>query len=137
MLVGQGLILAALHLSPQPSAWLLAGPLALAGLGNGLAIAPNQDFVLGSVPRREAGTAGGELITAQRVGAAVGIAVIGTALFGSGSGGSSGSSGQTMPVLVHTAQTATVVNLGFILAALLCALTLPRTLGAECAAENA
>ncbi|HEY2285273.1 MAG TPA: MFS transporter [Streptosporangiaceae bacterium] len=137
MLAGQGLILAVLHLSPRPSAWLLTGPLALAGLGNGLVIAPNQDFVLGSVPRREAGTAGGELITAQRVGAAIGIAVIGTALFGSGSGGSSGGSGQTMPALVHTAQTATVVNLGFILAALLCALTLPRTLGAERAAENA
>jgi hypothetical protein len=42
-----------------------------------------------------------------------------------------------MPVLVHTAQTATVINLGFILAALICALALPRTLGAERAAENA
>ncbi len=37
----------------HPDPWLLAGPLALAGLGNGLVIAPNQDFVLGSVPRRE------------------------------------------------------------------------------------
>jgi hypothetical protein len=47
-------------------------------------IAPDQGFGLGPVPQREAGTAGGALITAQRIGAAIGIAVIGTALFGSG-----------------------------------------------------
>ena len=57
--------------------------------------------MLGSVPQREAGTAGGELITAQRVGAAIGIAVVGTALFGSGSG-ESGSSKVT-PSLVSAA----------------------------------
>ena len=34
----------------------------------------------------QAGTAGGALITAQRIGAAIGIAVIGTVLSGSGSG---------------------------------------------------
>jgi hypothetical protein len=61
--------------APRRAAWLLAGPLAVAGLGNWLVIAPNQDFVLGSVPRRQAGAAGGELITAQRMGAAMGIAV--------------------------------------------------------------
>jgi hypothetical protein len=58
MLAGQALILLVLHLSGrQLSAWALTGPLFLAGLGNGLVIAPNQDFVLGSVPRRQAGTA--------------------------------------------------------------------------------
>jgi hypothetical protein len=60
MLVGQATILLALHLSaPYLSALWFTGPLALAGLGKGLVIAPNQDFVLGSVPKREAGTAGG------------------------------------------------------------------------------
>jgi hypothetical protein len=63
-----------LHLGGE-SAWDLTGPLILAGLGNGLVIAPNQDFVLGEVPREQAGTAGGALITAQRLGAAIGIAV--------------------------------------------------------------
>lgn len=116
VLAGQGLMLLALHLSaPRPGAWLLAGPLALAGLGNGLVIAPNQDFVLGSVPRRQAGAAGGALTTAQRMGAAIGIAVIGTALFGSGSGAGSSGSGKTgklMPVLVHTAQRGAAVRTG-------------------------
>jgi EmrB/QacA subfamily drug resistance transporter len=130
MLIGQALMLLALHLSgPKLSAWALIGPLALAGLGNGIVIAPNQDFVLGSVPPREAGTAGGALITAQRIGAAIGIAVIGTAMFGTGSGG--GSSSGIMPQYVHTAQTATFANLAFILAALICARLLPRRLGDE------
>jgi len=95
---------------PAPDPWLLAGPLPLAWVGNGLVIAPDQDFVLGSVPRREARTAGGALIPAQRLGAVIGNAVIGTVLFGSGSGESS--SGK--------------VTLG-----------LPRTLGSERAEENA
>jgi hypothetical protein len=100
----------------------------------GLVIAPNQDFVLASVPREEAGTAGGALITAQRLGAAIGIAVIGTALFGSGSGGGSGSgsaAGKAVPALVHSAQTATLVNLCFIALALACAFGLPARLAGQ------
>jgi EmrB/QacA subfamily drug resistance transporter len=136
MFTGLALVLLVLHLTaPRPDVWALIGPLFLAGLGNGLVIAPNQDFVLGSVPKGQAGTAGGALITAQRIGAAIGIAVIGTALFGSGSGGQSGSA-KLMPSLTHTAQTATVVNLAFVLAAWLCSFGLPRTLGAERAEEN-
>jgi Major Facilitator Superfamily len=126
MFTGQALILLVLAVSgSQPDFWSLTGPLLLAGLGNGLVIAPNQDFVLGSVPREQAGTAGGALITAQRLGAAIGIAVIGTALFGSGG---SGSTAEVMPSLLHSGQTATAVNLCFIAAAFLCALGLPRRL---------
>jgi hypothetical protein len=62
------------------------------------------------------------------------IAVIGTALFGSGSGQSS--RGKLMPTLTHTAQTATVVNLAFVAAAFLCAFGLPKTLAADRAEEN-
>lgn len=40
------------------------------------------------------------------------------------------------PLFLRTAQVATVVNLGFIFAALLCAFALPATLGAERAWEN-
>jgi EmrB/QacA subfamily drug resistance transporter len=126
MLAGQALMLLVLALSgSQPDFWSFTGPLLLAGLGNGLVIAPNQDFVLGSVPRNQAGTAGAALITAQRLGAAIGIAVIGTALFGSG-GSSTGA--KVMPSLVHSAQSATIVNLCLIAAALACAFALPRRL---------
>ena len=48
-----------------------------------MTIAPNQDFVLATVPRQEAGTASGILGTAQRLGTSIGIALIGTVLFGS------------------------------------------------------
>ncbi|MBO0804780.1 MAG: MFS transporter [Nocardiopsaceae bacterium] len=134
MMAGQGLMLGVLIGSgDRPGYWTLAGPLLLAGVGNGLAIAPNQDFTLSAVPREQAGTAGGALITAQRLGAAIGIAACGTALFSGSGGGSSGGSGggseaHAMPVLVHSAQAALVVNLCFIAAALLCALGLPRRL---------
>ena len=134
MLAGQALVLLVLWVSgTHLGFWALTGPLLLAGLGNGLVIAPNQDFVLSDVPRQQAGTAGGALITAQRLGAAIGIAVIGTALFGSSGGGSgSGSGGRpgaVLPMLVHNAQAATLVNLCFVLAALLCTFGLPRALG--------
>jgi hypothetical protein len=44
MLAGQALMLLVLRLSgPQPGVWSLTGPLLLAGLGNGLVIAPNQE----------------------------------------------------------------------------------------------
>jgi hypothetical protein len=42
-----------------------------------------------------------------------------------------------MPSLTHTAQTATMLNLAFVLAALLCTFGLPRTLAAERTKENA
>jgi len=80
--VGIALAALAMHLAaPLPSNWDLVGPLLLAGLGSGMVIAPNQDFVLARVPENEAGTAGTILGTAQRVGSAIGIAVIGTVLF--------------------------------------------------------
>lgn len=138
MLGGQSLILLVLALSgSRPGFWPLVGPLLLAGLGNGLVIAPNQDFVLSSVPRERAGTAGGALLTAQRLGSAIGIAVVGTALFGSGRAGAGGSAAHVVPALVHTAQLATMVNLCFALGAFFCALGLPRRLGGANASEPA
>jgi len=41
-----------------------------------------------------------------------------------------------MPSLTHTTQSATVVNMAFVLAAWLCAFGLPRALAAEQAEEN-
>jgi hypothetical protein len=89
-----------------------------------MTIAPNQDFVLASVPRREAGTASGILGTAQRVGTALGIAIIGTVLFG------------TLAVkpgpdavavaFSHSAELALLANVGFVAAALILVVALPR-----------
>ncbi|WP_145978815.1 MFS transporter [Granulicoccus phenolivorans] len=64
------------------TAWVLLPPLALAGIGAGLFIAPNVEFIVATVERSEAGAASGVIGTAQRIGQAAGIAVIGTILFG-------------------------------------------------------
>jgi EmrB/QacA subfamily drug resistance transporter len=125
LLIGLGLTVAVIHLTaPATGGWDLAGPLLLAGLGTGMTIAPNQDFVLATVPRQEAGTASGILGTSQRIGTAIGIAVIGTVLFGSL---------HLVPgpaavarAFSHSAQLALLANLGFVALALILVLALPR-----------
>lgn len=51
----------------DPSSWALVLPLLIGGLGNGMFIAPNTDFVLATVDRSEAGAASGMLSTIQRI----------------------------------------------------------------------
>jgi EmrB/QacA subfamily drug resistance transporter len=111
--------------SPDPAGWQLALPLLLAGLGNGLFIAPNIDFVLSAVPPPEAGAASGVLNTGQRVGAAIGIAVIGTILFGTLeiAGPQDVASG-----FLHSAELATLASVGLVLVALALVFGLPRRL---------
>ena len=83
VLVGLAATAVVIHLTaPEPDGWYLVAPLFVAGLGSGVIIAPNTDFVLKAVPPRDAGTASGILGTFQRTGTAIGIAVIGSVLFG-------------------------------------------------------
>ncbi|HEU4675816.1 MAG TPA: MFS transporter [Motilibacteraceae bacterium] len=56
-------------------------PLLVAGIGSGAVISPNITLTLSEVPVRMAGSAGGVLQTAQRVGSAVGIAAVGSVFF--------------------------------------------------------
>lgn len=62
--------------------WMLLGPLLVAGVGNGLFIAPNAQFIVATVDPAEAGAASGVVGTIQRIGSAIGIAVIGSVFFG-------------------------------------------------------
>ncbi|SEO53784.1 MFS transporter [Actinacidiphila rubida] len=72
----------AVHLDTGRSAGLAtAAPLLLAGLGSGLVVAPNQTLTLSEVPVARAGSAGGVLQTAQRIGSAAGIAAVGSVFF--------------------------------------------------------
>jgi len=72
----------AAHLdSGRSVGWATAAPLLLAGLGSGLVIAPNQTLTLNEVPVARAGSAGGVLQTAQRIGSAAGIAAVGSVFF--------------------------------------------------------
>lgn len=69
-----------LHETIDSSIWWLLLSLALVGLGQGSVVSPNQTLALRRVPLEYAGAAGGIMQTGQRIGTAVGIAVI-TALF--------------------------------------------------------
>jgi EmrB/QacA subfamily drug resistance transporter len=125
LIIGLGLVVLVIHLTaPAVNGWDLVGPLLLAGVGTGMTIAPNQDFVLATVPRAEAGTAAGILSTSQRVGTAIGIGVIGTVLFGS----LKFAAGPDMvaSAFAHSAQLALLANLGFMVVALILVLALPR-----------
>ncbi|HEY2205662.1 MAG TPA: MFS transporter [Pseudonocardia sp.] len=77
--VAVGLLGAAFVLGvyPGPSAGLWASvPMLVAGIGGGLVIPPNLTLTLSEVPVATAGAAGGALQTGQRVGAAVGTALL-------------------------------------------------------------
>jgi EmrB/QacA subfamily drug resistance transporter len=64
------------------STWDLTPPLLLAGIGLGMLVVPLVDVALATVPTSEAGAASGTYGTIQQVGAALGVAVIGTVFFG-------------------------------------------------------
>ena len=110
--------------APHPGGWDLAGPLLAAGLGSGMVIPANQDFVMAYVPRREAGTASGTLSAAQRIGSAIGIAVTGTVLFGAVSV-RPGPDGLAR-AFTHAGQLALAASVAFVLLALVLVVTLPR-----------
>lgn len=62
------------------SIWWMLPTLALTGMGQGMAISPNQTLTLADVPVEYAGSSGGIMQTGQRVGTAIGIAIV-TAVF--------------------------------------------------------
>ncbi|WP_327036060.1 MFS transporter [Micromonospora ureilytica] len=84
VVVGLAATVIALHLAPDaPAPWVAAGPLLVAGIGSGLVIAPNQTITLSEVPVDQAGSGAGMLQTGQRIGAAAGIAAVGSVFFSS------------------------------------------------------
>ncbi|MFG1645228.1 MFS transporter [Amycolatopsis sp. NPDC049252] len=78
-LVAVGLLAVALlaQLVPASAAgWAFVVPLVVAGIGGGMVISPNTTLTLECVPVRMAGVAGGALQTGQRIGTAIGTAVL-------------------------------------------------------------
>lgn len=63
---------------------LLAATLALAGIGFGTLSGPLGPIVVSDVPRTHAGTASATMRTAQQLGGALGIALVGSAYFAAG-----------------------------------------------------
>ncbi|GAA1956028.1 MFS transporter [Kitasatospora viridis] len=114
VIIGTAFAAFAVHLVPGHGAALAtAAPLLVAGIGSGLVIAPNQSLALACVPVARAGTAGGILQTAQRLGTATGVACVGAVFFAHLAAHGSWAGAFQLGVLVA---------LGFELAALVCAL---------------
>jgi hypothetical protein len=81
--------------------WQLLLPMFVAGAGGGFFIAPVTNVVLAGIKSADAGSASGALATAQQVGAAVGIAVVGVIFFGLLGLNASASSASALPQLRH------------------------------------
>lgn len=105
--------------------WDLLLPLLIAGLGNGAFIAPNAQFIVATVDRPDAGSASGVISTMQRVGSAVGIAIIGSVLFGSLTVTGPGEDALAA-AFTDSAADAMGVSAGFAILAFALVFTLPR-----------
>ena len=102
--------------SAVPAPLLLSGPLFVMGLGSGGVITPNQTLTLMDVDPVTGSTAGGVLQTAQRIGLAIGQAVVGAVFFAAISGTGAHAYGAALA-------TATVAALAFVAAAIAVGLT--------------
>ncbi|MDQ3827309.1 MAG: MFS transporter [Actinomycetota bacterium] len=122
LLAGLGLVaIAVIH----EDVGMVAGELALNGLGLGMFTPPNNAAIMASAAREQSGTAGGLLNMTRGLGTAMGVALSGV-VFGWGQAQAAGSSG------IRDGATATVVVLAglAVLAALLAALRKPTRLPA-------
>ena len=109
---GVGALVLALQVGHAPKAGValaLAPALFIMGVGSGAIITPNQALTLMEVDPVAGSTAGGVLQTAQRIGLAVGQAVIGAVFFIS-----LGARGTTATRYGDALRTATIVTLGFV-----------------------
>jgi MFS family permease len=64
------------------TAWDLAAPLAITGFGMGMVFVPMFDVILAGVAPHELGSASGLLESVQQLAMSIGVAAVGTALFG-------------------------------------------------------
>src|SRR6516164_5690272 len=116
-----GVDVGAHHVGTSTSPWPLVPGLTVAGLGLALLVVPLVNVVLAAVPAEAAGGASGLFSTAQQLGGAIGVALLGTVFFGYLTGHS------FEAAIVHTAPYAMVA---FALCAVL-SMLLPRTAVSE------
>jgi EmrB/QacA subfamily drug resistance transporter len=92
-----GVALAAPHVGTGGSPWPIVPGLVVAGAGLALLVVPLVNVVLAAVPVEVAGGASGLFSTAQQLGGALGVALLGTVFFGYADGHS------FQAALIHTA----------------------------------
>jgi EmrB/QacA subfamily drug resistance transporter len=105
------------RLEPEEVALVLVPGLFVAGLGGGAVITPNQALALAEVDVRGGSTAGGMLQTSQRIGNAIGAAVI-TAVFYAAVSAAPANGAARATHYGHAYALSLVVSVGFTLAAL-------------------
>jgi hypothetical protein len=79
--IGVGSMLFVVHRGSGTSIWPFVVPELFAGLGMGVVVAPLFRFVLAGIEDHEVGSASGVLNAMQQLGAAAGIALVGTLFF--------------------------------------------------------
>ncbi|EAR21562.1 putative permease of the major facilitator superfamily protein [Nitrococcus mobilis Nb-231] len=79
--LGLSILVVILHEAGHISVWWLMASLSFIGVAQGTVISPNQTLTLAEVPLDYAGSSGAIMQTGQRIGTAVGIAVITAATF--------------------------------------------------------
>jgi EmrB/QacA subfamily drug resistance transporter len=132
LLIAGSLTVAASHLvlwavvrdGGDPGYWPLALALFVGGLGLGLAAPVLVNVVLAGVPARNAGAAGGVLSTVNQIGAAVGIAVLGTVFFTAVSDSAAGA--PALPDHAHALGLVLIVSAALYAVTALVMLTLPK-----------
>ena len=117
LVLGVGGMIAGAHaIGRGPGPWPIVPGLVVAGAGLGLLVVPLVNVVLAAVPATVAGSASGVFSTAQQLGGALGVALIGTIFF-TASGGA--------PTLSAFTGAAAAAMAAFLLCGILC-LALPR-----------
>jgi EmrB/QacA subfamily drug resistance transporter len=105
--------------------WEILVPLFIAGVGGGFFIAPNAQFIVATVDRPDAGAASAVIGVMQRIGAAIGIAVIGSVLFGTLSVKGPGADALAT-AFTKSAADAMIVSVGLSVVAFLLVFALPK-----------
>ncbi|MCE7001750.1 MFS transporter [Kibdelosporangium philippinense] len=99
---------------PGQVGWWLTIPLLISGIGGGAVISPNVTLTLENVPTSMAGAAGGALQTGQRIGTAIGAALL-VAMYHAGTNAGNGRVDVGAAFALGTAALATLAALGLAL----------------------
>lgn len=98
--VGMTLVLLTVHLvGVHPHGYQFVPALLVSGIGLGFFVAPVTNIILAGIHSRSAGSASGVLSTAQQIGGAIGVAVVGVIFFTLIGVNSSGASDRVTPNL--------------------------------------
>ena len=114
------------HAGAAIGSWDFVAPMLVAGVGMGMVWVPLFEIVVGDVADHEVGSASGVLQAMQQFGMSLGVAGIGTLLFGA-----LGTHADRTSDFVAAAQAATLVTIALIALAVLVGFLLPRNARAQ------